>query len=312
MFTSTGAVRSGLISAAVLVLLAGPAHAQTTLKYKFKEGDKLNYATEMTQKQTMNIMGNEVETTTTQNMDMTWNVTTVKDGKAQISQTIDRIRMKVDSAFGGFDFDSKDGKEPEGPIGMIVGPVLNAMAGAEFTVTMTEQGDVSETKLSEKLIEAIKSNPILQQMGGAFTEEGMKNMIGQQGGSVLPKEAVKKGDTWNHKTELKMPPIGVMKISNTYTYRGPEDRDGAKVEKIDVKTEMTIEPLADAAAQFEFKVKSSEAKGTMYFDNKAGRIVATTMNTKMAMEISAMGNVIDMVQDQTTTLKLVKERTSGE
>ena len=311
MFTTIGAVRGGLISAAVLVLLAGPAEAQTTLKYKFKEGDKLNYTTEMTQKQMMNIMGNEIETSTTQNMDMTWIVKAMKDGKAEVSQTIDRIRMKIDSPFGGFEFDSKDGKEPEGPIGMIVGPVLNAMAGAEFTVTMTEQGDVTDTKLSEKLIEAVKSNPLLQQMGGAFTEDGMKNMIGQQGGNVLSKEAVKKGDKWNQKTELKMPPIGVMKVSNTYTYQGPEDRDGANVEKIDVKTEMTIEPLADAAAQVEFKVKSSDAKGTMYFDNKAGRVVAMTMNTKMAMEINAMGNVFDMVQNQTTTMKLVEEGSSG-
>ena len=105
MFTTTGTVRGGLISAAVLVLLGGSLEAQTTLKYKFKEGDKLNYAMEMTQKQTMNIMGQEVETVTTQNMDMTWVVKEAKDGKAQVSQTIDRLRMKIDSAFGGFEFD---------------------------------------------------------------------------------------------------------------------------------------------------------------------------------------------------------------
>ena len=306
MFTTIGAVRGGLISAAVLVLLAGPAQAQTTLKYKFKEGDKLNYTTEMTQKQMMNIMGNEIETSTTQNMDMTWIVKAVKDGKAEVSQTIDRIRMKIDSPFGGFDFDSKDGKEPEGPIGMIVGPVLNAMAGAEFTVTMTEQGDISDTKLSEKLIEAIKSNPILQQMGGAFTEEGLKNMMTQSGGSILPKTAVKKGDTWDQKIELKQPPLGVMKLNSTYTYGGPEEKDGATLEKIDVKTEITIEPIEDAAAQFEIKVKSADMKGTMYFDNKAGRLVVSTINQKMNMEINAMGNIIESVVDQTVTVKLAK------
>lgn len=310
MFIKTGAASVGLISVAVLVLLSEPATAQTTLKYKFKEGDKLNYATDMTQKQTMNIMGMEIETVTTQKMDMTWNVQEVKDGKAQIAQTIDRVRMKVDSPAGGFEFDSKDGKEPEGQIGMIVGPMLSAMAGAEFTVTMTEHGEITKTKLSEKLLEAMKSNPFLQQMG--FSEEGMKNMLGQQGGSVLPKEPVKKGDTWNQKLELKMPPIGVTKMNNTYTYQGPEERDGAKVERIDVKTEMTIEPLPDAAVQIEFKVKSSDVKGAMYFDNKTGRLVGTTMNTKMAMEINAMGNVIDMVQDQTMTVKLVQEPKSGD
>ena len=306
MFIKARAVVVGLISLAALILLNGPAKAQTTLKYKFKEGEKLNYVLEINQKQTINVMGNEIETGTTQTMDMTWTVKEAKGGKAQVVQSVDRLRMKVDSAFGGFEFDSKDGKEPEGQIGMLIGPVLNAMAKAEFIVTMTEQGEITETKLSEKLIEAIKSNPLLQQMGGSFSEEGMKNLMGQQGGAVLSKDAVKKGETWNTKSEAKTPPLGLTKLNNTYTYQGPEERDGVNVEKVDVKTEMTIEPLDNADVQFEAKVKSSEVKGTIYFDNKAGRLVGTTTNTKMSMELNAMGNVFDMVQDQTVTLKLVK------
>jgi len=306
MFTTTGAVRGGLISAAVLMLLAGSAHAQTTLKYKFKEGDKLNYTMDQTQKQTINIMGMEIETTMTQNMEMSWNVKTVKDGKAQMTQTIDRIRMKMDSAFAAFEYDSKDGKEPEGPVGQLIGPLFAAMAGAEFTVTMNEQGEVSETMVSEKLLEALKANPALQQFGGGFTEEGLKNMMTQSGSSILPKTAVKKGDTWDHKIELKQPPVGVMKMNSTYTYGGPEEKDDAMLEKIDVKTEITIEPIEDAAAQFEIKVKSAEMKGTIYFDNKAGRVVVSTINQKMNMEINAMGNIIESAVDQTVTVKLAK------
>jgi hypothetical protein len=306
MFTTTGAVRGGLISAAMFVLLTGSAQAQTSLKYKFKEGDKLNYTMDQTQKQMVNVMGMEIETTMTQNMEMSWNVKSVKDGKAQMTQTIDRIRMKMDSPFAAFEFDSKDGKEPEGPVGQLLGPLFAAMAGAEFTVTMNEQGEVSETKVSEKLLEAMKANPALQQLGGGFTEEGLKNMMTQSGGSILPKTAVKKGDTWDQKIELKQPPLGVMKMNSTYTYGGPEEKDGATLEKIGVKTEITIEPIENAAAQFEIKVKSADMKGTLYFDNKAGRLVVSTMNQKMNMEINAMGNIIESVVDQTITVKLAK------
>jgi len=288
----------------ILALLAGSVQAQTTLKYKFKEGDKLNYAMEMTQKQTMNVQGMEVETVTTQSMDMSWVIKSLKGDKAQVTQTIERIRVKVDSPFAGFEYDSKDGKEPEGPIGMLVGPLFAAMAGAEFTVTMNEQGEISETKVSEKLMEAMKANPMMAQMG--FSEDAIKNMLGQTGGSTLSKTAVKKGDTWNQKTELKMPPLGLMKVSNTYTYAGPETRDGVKVEKIDLKADMSIEPLPNAGQEIEIKIKSSESKGALYFDNTAGRLVETSMNSKTAMEITAMGNVIEMLQDQTISMKLVK------
>jgi hypothetical protein len=306
MFTMTRAVRGGLIGAAMFALLIGSAQAQTTLKYKFKEGEKLNYTMDQTQKQSINIIGMEIETTMTQNMEMSWNVKSVKDGKAQMSQTIDRIRVKMESPFAPFEFDSKDGKEPEGPLGPLLGPLFAAMAGAEFTVTMDEQGEVSETKLSEKLLETMKANPALQQFGGGFTEDGLKNMISQSGGSVLPKTSVKKGDTWDQKMELKQPPLGVMKLNNTYTYGGTEEKDGATLEKIDVKTEIKIEPLEDANAQIEIKVKSVETKGTMYFDNKAGRLALSTMNQKMVMEINAMGNIIESAVDQTVTVKLAK------
>ena len=307
MFTPRVAARVVIVAAAILGLMTGAAQAQTTLKYQFKEGDKLLYTMEQSQKQTINVMGMEIETLMTQNMDMSWNVKSMKDGKAQVVQTIDRIRVKMDSAFAAFEYDSKDGKEPEGPFGQILGPLFAAMAGAEFTLTMNEQGDVSETKVSEKLLEAMKSNPILQQVGGgSFTEEGLKNMLGQSGGSVLPKNPVKKGDTWTQKMELKQPPLGVMKMNNTYTYQGTESRGGVTLEKIDVKTEMTIEPLPNAAAEIEIKVKSAEMKGTMYFDNKAGRLVETSMNQKMTMEINAMGNVIEAAMDQTVNMKLAK------
>ena len=57
---------------------------------------------------------------------------------------------------------------------------------------------------------------------------------------------------------------------------------------------------------FELKVKSSESKGAVYFDNAAGRVHESTLTQKMVTEINAMGNVIDQNVEQTITLKLGK------
>ncbi len=306
MFTKPLVTRVGFITAALLAIASASAEAQTTLRYQYKEGDKLNYTMDQTQKQAISVMGMDIETSTAMNMEMTWNVKSVKDKKAQVSQTMDRIKMKMDSAFAAFDYDSKDGKEPEGPVGMILGPLFAAMVGAEVTVTTNEIGEVSDTKVSDKLVDALKTNPALAQMGGAFSEEGLKNMFGQSSGLMLPKDPVKKGDTWDQKMELKMPPVGIMKMHNKFTYMGSEERGGKMLEKIDVKIDLTIAPIEDPNQPFEIKVKSSEMKGTMYFDNKAGRLAESVLNTKMAMEINAMGNVIDSSMDQTVTLKLAK------
>ena len=294
--------RFALVVAALLSFATSAAFGQTTLAYKFKKGDALKYSLSTEQKQSAKIAGMDFKTTMTQGMDMTWTVKDVQGGKADMVQSIDQMRQKMDMPGGqGFEFDSKKGKKPEGQIGELVGPLFTAMVGAEFTCKMDPQGETSEAKVSEKLMEAIKANPALAQMGPMFSEEGLRNMM-QQSALSLPKEAVSKGKTWNKKVEMKMP-FGVMTIDTTYTYQGPETRNNAQLEKIDAKSTISLEPAADAAVAL--KIKSSDVKGTMYFDNKAGRLIETSQTQKMVLETSVGGQTFDSTQDQTTTLKLV-------
>lgn len=291
-----------IVTALVAGLGGTAANAQTTLTWKLKGGDKLNYTNDTDMKQAMTVMGMDIKTSMKQGMEMSWTVNAVQDGKADMTQKIERFHQKMEMPGGqGFAFDSKDGKKPEGPIGQIVGPLLEAMVGAEFTLKMDPQGETSDVKVSEKLMEAIKGNPLLAQMGSMFSEDGMKQMM-QQSSVAFPKEAISKGKTWNKVVEVKAP-FGVMKLDTTYTYQGPESRDNSKLEKIDTKSKVTIEPAAGAAVTL--KIKSADVKGTIYFDNTAGRIAELTQTQKMVMEITTSGQTIDTTQDQTTTLKLV-------
>ena len=101
MFTKIGCLRSGLVVAAVLAFGSTAAQAQTNLAWKFKKDDSLKYTTEMTQKNVANVMGMEIETTMTQSQEMHWTVKNVTSGSAEIAQTIDRIKMKMEAPFGG-------------------------------------------------------------------------------------------------------------------------------------------------------------------------------------------------------------------
>ena len=299
----TRATGLALIAIVLFTLISGPAaQAQTTLTWKFKGGEKLNYTSDTDMKQSMSVMGMDIKTTMTQGLELSWTVKAVQSGKADMTQKIERFRQKMEMPFGqGFEFDSKDGKKPEGAIGQAVGPLFEAMVGAEFSFKMDPQGETTDVKVSEKLIEAMKANPGLAQMGGMFSEEGLKNMM-QQSAISFPKEAISKGKSWNKVVEVKMP-FGVMKLDTTYTYQGPETRNNSKLEKIDTKSAVSIEPAA--GANVELKIKSADVKGTVYFDNQAGRIVEFVQTQKMVMEIATMGQKFDSTQDQTTTLKLV-------
>lgn len=289
------------LSAVFLALAAAPAFGQTMLAYKFKNGDKLNYTFATTTKGVAGMPGREIKSMTIQEMELTWIVKDVADGKADVVQRIDQVHQKQEMPGGNFEFDSKSGKKPDGQFGKQIA-LLEAMVGAEVSRKIDPQGETTETKLSDKLMEFIEANSAF--WGGSVLEDTMKEMLPSM--LVLPKESVAKGKSWNKKTKIKTP-FGVMKLDTTFTYAGPETRSNTTLERIDTKSAMELEPVPGTGLPgLTMKIKSSDTKGLIYFDNKAGRLVESTLVQKTLAESSFMGKKIDSTQEQTTTMKLAK------
>jgi len=299
-----------LVGLAVLAVLAitctaDRAGAQTTLRYKFKKGEKLNYAMEQKMVMSMSVMGRDVNLDMGQTIDMVWNVLDVDaDGKAKMTQTISRIRFTMDGPTGKVEFDSKEGKEPDDPVGKLMAPIFKALAGAEIGLTMDPLGKISDIKVPEKLVKAAKNLPpglAGAGLGDMLSEEGLKQ-ITDQSGLRLPQDAVTKGKSWEQQLEMKMP-MGKMKVVTTNTYEGSVKRDGKEVERVGMKPKLTLDP--DPASPAKITLKSQDAKGSAYFDNAAGRLVGTNLSQDMEMVISAMGQEITQKLKQTVSMKLV-------
>ena len=250
--------RIGCVALLALGVLcsSSQAKAQTLLRYKFKPGDKLRYQMEQKMNMVMTVMGNNVTMDMTQTVDMTWDIKSVdQDGKAKMTQKFDRMRFTMSGPppVGKVEYDSKEGKLPEGLIGQSIGPILEAMAGAEFSAVMDARGRVSDVKAPEKVTEALKKLAGGAGMGEMFSEENMKHMISQSG-IALPEEAVAKGKSWEQKVDMKMP-FGKMDVRNTFTYEGPTTREGAKLEQIAIKPKATLESDPNAAIKMKLNSK---------------------------------------------------------
>ncbi|HLN28345.1 MAG TPA: DUF6263 family protein [Gemmataceae bacterium] len=302
-----GAIRKAWLGTFVVVLVcagSSPAGAQTTLSYKFKEGEKLGYTIEQKIEMQMNVMGNNVEMKVLQTLDTTWNVVSVdKDKKAKISQKIDRIRFSMEGGpTGKIDYDSKDGKKPEGQLGEMVGPIFEAMTSADFGFTMDAHGKIADVQVPEKLTEALKKLPAgSNQM---FSADTMKQMV-EQGGIVLPGGAVEKGKSWEQKSEMEAP-FGKMVITKSLTDEGTAMINGKEVEKIALKPMVSLE--ADPNKPFTVKIKAQEGKGTAYFDNASGHLVESTTTQTMEMAIAAGGAQFEQKMTQTGSMKLRQDK----
>jgi Family of unknown function (DUF6263) len=301
------------------------AKADHTLRWKFTRGEKLNY--NMVQEMTMSASGGPIpamNTTMHQEMDMTWDVQGVdaKSGEAVIRQKFDRVKMKMTTPVGGFEYDSKSETPPTG-LGAMIAPMYKAMTEGDFEITMTARGEIKDVKVPEQVLTALKNSPGAAAMGDIATPDGFKKMI-SQGALVLPKEAPKQGETWTTKVEMKNPAVGKQTVETTYRYDGTKEIKGTKYAVIRPQLKMEFEnkaqgaqpgqPQQPAQQQLQMKIKEQSSDGEVLFNIKEGRLHSTVLKQNVTIEANAGGQAIQQKIDQKIDVKVTPagQKKSGE
>jgi hypothetical protein len=293
--------RKPILALALALLAVSAADAQTTLRYQFKDGDKLPYVMEQKMKMSMNIMGMDIETKMDMKMEMSLNVLELgKDGAAKLQFKMTAAKMAMEGMAGNFTVDSKDKDVPENEVAKVLSQVVKALGAMEMTGTMLPTGEMKDVKVSEETLKAMKNLPGADKLGDVMSPDSFKSMISNL---VFPTEAVNKGKTWNNKSDAKTP-FGKATTENTYTYEGPVEKDKMTLEKIAVKPDTKID--VDPNADIKITIKSSKGSGHILFDNKSGRLIESTTQQTTEMQIAAGGLDLAQTVQQTTTFKLKK------
>lgn len=290
---------------AALAMILGAAGMPTAsgaepLRWKFAPGETLKYTMEQQTSQGMKAQGQEIKTLLKQTVDLHWSVKGVAGGVADMTQTIDRVRTRIEGPGQVFEFDSSAEKAPEGPIATLLTPLLKALVGAEFSFKMDGRGQLSDIKVPQKLIDSLRQAGPAATAGGMFSEEGMKNLISQSSLS-LPEGNVEKGANWKQQSKVPLPMIGTLLMDKTYTLAG-EDEKAPGRSQITLDTKVTLEPAADSNVAV--KIASQQGKGEFSFDNTAGRVVTSRVNDKLNMLISFNGQDLEQSTDTVTTMTL--------
>jgi hypothetical protein len=249
--------------------------------------------------------GMDIEMKIKMGLDMSWHVQKVDDkGNAKIRMTLGRVKLSMQGPMGNVEIDSADKKaaDSEDEVAKAFAGMATALAALEITFTMTPEGDMKDTKFSEEALKKLRASPGAEQFGGQLlSPDAFKQTAG--GGVVLPKGPVTKGKQWTQKMTMKIPSLGTMSGDTKFTYEGPVDRDGKKLEKIRISPNFKIE--SDSDAPFQVKMKVQKGKGNAYFDNQAGRLVESTNDMTLEMEIEAGGMTVPAQIQGTNVLRLM-------
>lgn len=295
----------GLSTALSLIGLGqGSAVAKETIRWKFKEGQVWHYSMDQNTVQSgQDPEGREQKQTYNLIMDMTWTIKSVDpSGVATISQTIDRLRTTVIGPFGKFSFDSKEAGNAPGA----AGPMFEILLGAEFTSKMNPRGELSDIKLSEKMLSTLKgeNDPMVTQ--GPFSEAGLKNMVAQMI-TPLPEGAVDVGETWKRTLAVPAGPDGqTRQIEQNFSYKGKGAEPASSgLETIEFSTKLDP-PKTDP--NIPVTVKKESQTGRIEFDNAAGRVVKSSTEEVMEFSMAAQGKDVTQKAQITRLLSLLKEK----
>ncbi|HUG94381.1 MAG TPA: DUF6263 family protein [Planctomycetaceae bacterium] len=292
-------------AACVLLAAASTASAQERLRWKFAEGEAGTYQFVQVRNTRANVMGQDVDQKMSLTMDLGWTVESVApDGTVTLRQKISRVQMSASSPFFKFEYDSSKGAETDDPIVGQITKVFGATVGKDFTSKLTGRGEVRDVTLSEELEGALEGAAGGALPGGGFNADTLKQLVGQSS-VTFPEEPVSAGANWSGMTDAKLP-FGTIKIKNQFSYLGTEQRSGKTLHKIALKPELSIE--ADPNSDVQLAVKSQDASGVLYFDNRQGRLADSTVKHKMELDVMVGGQAFRQNIDQTTTMKLVPQK----
>jgi hypothetical protein len=308
----------GWFVVAAAAVAPAPEARAVTLRWKFKPGQTLRYTMDQKSVTTAKLPGGqEIKSTLSQSIEMTWAVKSVDEsGRAELTQTINRIRDQVEAPVGSYTFDSKETKEPEGLIAAARVPLFKALVDAPIAFTMNPQGEPADVRLPEKVAQTLRDLGPAGAGGGAlFSEDGIREMIAQAS-LVVPTTDLTEGKTWSRQTK-NAAPIGTVIVDSTYRFDGAAAGGPRDVVRIVQTTKLEVQPPAEAAGNASPagpKIRSQKSQGTYTFDNGAGHLVDASASeqmevgftVKVGLGTAAKDMELTQTSETTTTRKLVK------
>src|SRR5271166_3003731 len=185
------------------------------------------------------------------------------------------------------------------------GTLISLISPRPFTFKMNGRGEISEIKVPQKLLDALRQVGPAANAGGLAPEEGVKNMISQSS-LTLAEGPLENGKSWTQQAKVPSP-VGTLVMDRTYTFDGPSPKEAGLLQ-ISVDTKVTLEPAADSNVAV--KITSQKTTGEFEFDPHAGRVVSSRVNDKLQMSLSVMGQDLEQSTDTVTSMTLAKDGSS--
>jgi hypothetical protein len=259
------------------------------------------------------VMTNTVKQTQKQTFFFSWTPDKQEGDTWVLVQKIEGVQMDIDIGGSKITYDSLAGAAPA--TANPLSEFFKQLVGSEFKVTL-DMKTLKVTKVEgrdEFLKKLVGANPQMKPLLDQILSENALKEMAEPTFAVIPTEPKAKGDSWKRTTTLDMGPIGKYDNEYKYTYDGLDEKN-KNLAKISVETTLKYTPPAEATGVggLPFKIKSADlkstnAKGTIYFNIEKGRVESSDMSLdlkgELSIEIGGQTTKVELSQTQKTTVE---------
>jgi len=285
--TRRGSVTAGLVVVAFFFALTGLSARQNqgsavTLAYQFPDGKTLSYRTVSSEKQYMQVSGQDITTSTESSLEFTAKPKSSKDGVHGIAVTIDAMKIRVQGQQGD------------------QSPLLDHVPGKSFDMSLTRLGKETDTSGAAAITYALgTSTRDLSSRFQAFFPD-------------LPDRPIKQGDTWPSQdavTEKTGEGDIFVSMNHVNTVDGFETIDGIECARIKTDSKGTLKGNLEQGGASLTLDGTMTATTSWYFAIKQGFLVKS--DTKAALTgslVVAQANMtIPVTGESTEEVRLVRK-----
>jgi len=267
---------------AAAIGLAASAPASTVLEYKMPAGRFLTYQTSSEDAQVMEVMGQTMDTHTTNKSTFTFKAKGLKDKNFLVGVTIDDISASMTGAQGD------------------MSPDMSSIKAKSFDMILSPLGSEVDVSGAEAITYSIATET-------RSIANGFKTLFPD-----LPGKPVKIGDTWpsSDAVEEKTGSLTIqIQLQNVHTLEGFETVDGMECARVSTQVTGTISGSGNQMGQDMTFSGTSKGKNVWYFAVKEGIYVkaASESKTEMSIDVAAAGMSIPMTQTSKSEVKLAKK-----
>lgn len=273
--------------------------AQVRLRWKFRAGQQLRLKISQEATTTTSVNNRPLAITSALEMDIDWTVEKLAPrGAAEMTQQFSRLAIKFQAPEAEpVEYDSQRDKNPTGQL-LRIANRIQPLLDSPFRVTVDDRGQIREV-LSSPNTPQTANSPRLKRF---ISAEQLASVL-RQSNLVLPEIPVAAGDSWETDS-VQNSPLGEVKLTTVYTYKGTQQRGGRDLALIALETRLEGAKSPELSKNKTGRISRHTQSGEIFFDVEAGYLAASQIRQERTTEKLYRGQRIETVDQSSTALQI--------